>query len=65
MDLSSGFVQSIVPHQREIIRSEMLSTARCMISEPAELGRPRVAEGIRPENIEGLEMPVAKCQAQY
>jgi len=61
VDLSSGFMQSIIPCQREIMRSEMLSVARCIISEPAELGRPRVAEGTRPENIEGLEMPVAKC----
>ena len=65
MDLSSGFMQSIVPHQREIMRSEMLSVARCMMSEPAELGRPRVEEEIRPENIEGFEIPVAKCRALY
>jgi len=38
----------------------MLSMARCMMSELAELGRPRVEEETRPENIDGLEIPVAK-----
>jgi hypothetical protein len=46
-------------------RSIKLSMARCIISEPAELGRPRVAEATRPENIEGFEMLVAKCRALY
>jgi hypothetical protein len=46
-------------------RSEMLSAARCMMSEPAELGRPRVEKETRPENIEGFEMPVAKRRALY
>ena len=34
--------------------------ARCMISELAEQGRPRVAEETRPKNIEGFDIPVAK-----
>ena len=63
MDLSSGLVQSIIPCQREIKRSDKLSAARCIMSEPTELGRPSVAEVTRPENIEGFEMPVAKCRA--
>ena len=47
------------------MRSENLSVARCIMSEPTELGRPRVAEVTRPENIEGFEMPVDKCCTLY
>ena len=42
-----------------------MSAARCIMSEPAELGRPRVAEATRPENIEGFKMPVDKHHALY
>ena len=63
--LSSGLVQSIVPHQREIIRLDRLSVLRCIISEPADWGSLRVKELIRPENKEGLDIPVARCWTWY
>jgi len=43
----------------------MLSVARCIMSEPTKLGRPRVAEATRPENIEGFEMPIDKRRCHH
>ena len=65
VDLLSGKVQSIVPHQRLIIKLVILSAARCMISDPADLGSPSVADRLTPENTDGLEIPVARHQALY
>src|SRR6266702_5653253 len=63
--LLSGAVQSMVPHQRLIMRSEILSAARCIISKLADLGSTRVAKGSTPENMDALEIPVARSQPMY
>jgi len=34
------------------------------MSEPADLGSPRVLEDSMPENIEGLDMPVSSCRVK-
>src|SRR5712671_7204363 len=63
--LSSGRVQSIVPCHRLIIKSERLSAARCMMSDPADLGSLSVNRESRPENNDSLDMPVSRRRAQY
>ncbi len=55
----------MVLRQRLIMRSEILSVARCIISELADLGSPSVAEGSTPENMDGFEIPVARHRALY
>jgi hypothetical protein len=65
LDLSSGLVQLIVARQRLMRRSEMLSTARCIISDLAEYGSPSMEECSRSEKINGLEIPVARCLMRY
>ena len=58
-------VHLIVLHHKLIMRSVRLSKARCMISEPAEWGRPSVKDQSRPEKIEGFNIPIARHQAWY
>jgi hypothetical protein len=65
VSLLSGHVQSIMPCHKLIIKSDRLSAPKCIMSDPADLGSPSVKRGSRPENIDGLDIPVLRHRRRY